>query len=186
MEAGGESRPHKAPPAARSATTDSTGPRPLLIHRRYPCSSLFPRTGPAASSGSGAPPRGMQWTRPERQRRAAGIPGPAHWREEGRRREGPAPGPAPHGPAPSGPAPRPRREGTRAMAAGPLSSQWQWCVFSAQLVTEPTGCSRNHSRQPLRLEKNCQVTETHRNKAFSLKNCKASIYIDSESLPPRL
>lgn len=57
MEGGGESRPDKAAPPARSATPATAGQRPLLIHRRYLCSSLSLRTEPGASIRARHSPR---------------------------------------------------------------------------------------------------------------------------------
>lgn len=57
VEGRGESHPHKAAPPARSTTTAAAGLCPLLIHRRYPRSSLFPRTGPADSIRVRSSPR---------------------------------------------------------------------------------------------------------------------------------
>lgn len=121
---------------------------------------------------------------------------PRPWPGGGKGREGsrpwprpPArPGHAPVGPVPSGPAPRPRREGRRAMAAGRVRHHRPAIVVvcvRTRLVSEHTVCSRNHSTQPRRWEKTYKVMESHRNKAFSLRNCKASIYIESEPFSPR-
>lgn len=178
MEAGGESLPHKAPPPARSATTATAGPRPLLIHRRYPCSSLFPRTGPAASSGSGAPPAGDAMDSPRTTEAGSGDTRPRPLAGGGK---GGGKGPAPQGSAPSGPAPGPavRGRGDGGRAPSPPAPANGNGVYSTHRLL------LNHSIHPLRLEKSCQVIETHRNRAFSLKNCKASICIDSELLAPR-
>lgn len=74
------------------------GPEPRALPLLLPPSPN--RTGSQHPAPKLPPPYGTQWTRPDRQRQAAGIPGPAHRQTGEGRGEGSAP--------PSGPAPQPR------------------------------------------------------------------------------
>lgn len=113
-EQGARCGTHHPPPGRRGGgrgrgepPPQSGSPRPISHHG---CCRAAPASDPQALSlllplspnrtgrqhpGPELPPRGMQWTRPERQRRAAGIPGPAHGRGEGRGGKAAAPGHAP-------------------------------------------------------------------------------------------
>lgn len=119
---GGESRPHKAAPPARSPTTAAAGPRLLLIHGRYLCSSLFPRTEPAGSIRVRSSPRtGCNGLAPNDGGGQRGYPAPpiggGRGKGEGRQpplatplgspRPRPRDAPSPHAP-PLGPAVRGR------------------------------------------------------------------------------
>lgn len=150
-EQGARCGTHHPPPGRRGGgrgrgepPPQSGSPRPISHHG---CRRAAPASDPQALSlllplspnrtgrqhpGPELPPRGMQWTSPERQRRAAGIPGPAHWRGEGRQPPlAPPPGrlsPAPKFP-PLGPAVRGRGRWRRGPSA---ASARQWLDLSHQ------------------------------------------------------
>lgn len=157
-EQGARCGTHHPPPGRRGGgrgrgepPPQSGSPRPISHHR---CCRAAPASNAQALSlvlplspnrtgrqhpGPELPPRGMQWTRPERQRRAAGIPSPAHWRGGGKATaSGHAPGaPKPRpcsGPAPAQAPPLDPAVGDAAMAAGPVSRHRQPIV----LVCIPT------------------------------------------------
>lgn len=150
-EQGARCGTHHPPPGRRGGGRgrgeppgQSGSPRPIS-HPRYRRTAAAPdppalslllplspnRTG-SQHPGATLPPHGTRWTRPERQRRAAGIPGPAHWQTGEGRGEGSAP--------PSSPAcrdrPRPR---PLPQAPPPVPAVWE-TTKTTTMAAGPVGC----------------------------------------------